>query len=363
VTPPANDEIEVTVLGPGFGESIVIHIGANDWIVVDSCIDSVTCRPASLTYFDQIGIDAASKVKLILATHWHDDHIGGISDLLNACPKADFSCATALAKEEFLQVAWLFNKNAIGAGPSGTSEIQKVFSILKQRRAHPRYAIADRPVFTRMKGTSAACEITALSPCDAEYHRFLAAISALLPRRGITKFRCPDLNPNDLSVAAWVKIEGLDVLLGADLEEHNIAGRGWTAVIASTNRPSGLATVFKVAHHGSVTGHHDGIWSQLLVPSPVAILTPWNRGKSLPTGSDCARITGFTSKAYATSRAVSQRTKHRLSAVVRTLREAEIKVRDAEPPTGYVQLRRTINETDWRITLSPQSLPLSKYQL
>jgi len=188
-------------------------------------------------------------------------------------------------------------------------------------------------------------------------------MSALLPRKGITKFRCPDLSPNDLSVAAWVKIEAIDVLLGADLEEHNVMGRGWTAVIASTNRPPGLATAFKVAHHGSATGHHDGIWSQLLIPSPVAILTPWNRGQRLPTNSDCARILGFTSKGFATSRAIRQRPKFRPPAVIRTLREANIKVQNAEPPIGYVQLRRTMNETDWRITLSQHSVPLRNYHL
>ena len=355
--PPRIDEVEVTVLGPGFGESIVIHIGENDWVIVDSCIDSASGRPAALTYFDQIGVNAAAQVKFILATHWHDDHIGGLSELLNACPLADVGCGTALAKEEFLQVAWLFNKNTIGVGPSGTSEIKKVFTILKRRGVRPRFAIADRVLFS-----SGDCKITALSPSDAEYSRFLAAIWSLVPRRGSTKFRCPELNPNDLSIAAWLNVGSVDVLLGADLEEHNVRGRGWTAVLASANRPRGSASAFKIAHHGSATGHHDGIWDQLLTPNPIGVLAPWNRGRKLPTKKDCARIIALTSEAYATSGRFTQKSKSRSSAVIRTLREAQITVQEAEPSTGFVQLRRTKSEQSWRTLLSPVSVPLGSYQ-
>ena len=71
------DQIEVTVIGPGFGESIVIHVGSNQWVVVDSCLDSRTGAPAALTYLNTLGVDPSVGVKLIVASHWHDDHIGG----------------------------------------------------------------------------------------------------------------------------------------------------------------------------------------------------------------------------------------------------------------------------------------------
>jgi len=48
---PAKDEIDVVVVGPGFGESILLHIGDGDWIVVDSCLDSYAGRPAALVFF------------------------------------------------------------------------------------------------------------------------------------------------------------------------------------------------------------------------------------------------------------------------------------------------------------------------
>ena len=36
---PADDEIEITTIGPGFknGESVVIHYGDGNWMIIDSC--------------------------------------------------------------------------------------------------------------------------------------------------------------------------------------------------------------------------------------------------------------------------------------------------------------------------------------
>lgn len=38
--PPNKEETEITVIGTGggYGECIILKIGKNDWIVVDSCI-------------------------------------------------------------------------------------------------------------------------------------------------------------------------------------------------------------------------------------------------------------------------------------------------------------------------------------
>ena len=38
--PPGDEEFELTLFGPGYGESIVMHVGAGEWVIVDSCLDS-----------------------------------------------------------------------------------------------------------------------------------------------------------------------------------------------------------------------------------------------------------------------------------------------------------------------------------
>ena len=39
---PATNEVEISLFGPGYGECIVIHVGENEWVIVDSCIDAET---------------------------------------------------------------------------------------------------------------------------------------------------------------------------------------------------------------------------------------------------------------------------------------------------------------------------------
>jgi hypothetical protein len=51
---PSISEIEITLLGPGYGESIIIHIGNNQWVIIDSCIDSADNSCAPLSYLQSI---------------------------------------------------------------------------------------------------------------------------------------------------------------------------------------------------------------------------------------------------------------------------------------------------------------------
>ncbi len=84
-TPPNSDQIELTLFGPGFGECVAIHLGDNRWIVVDSCSDKTTGNPAVLDYFNTIGLSPQEVVKLIVISHWHDDHVRGLSKLVSSC--------------------------------------------------------------------------------------------------------------------------------------------------------------------------------------------------------------------------------------------------------------------------------------
>jgi Metallo-beta-lactamase superfamily len=218
---PADNEIEISIFGPGFGECIIIHAGFNEWIVIDSCIESESGRPAALIYLESRGVDPATAVKFILCTHWHDDHVGGMSDLLRACESARFACSSALTRTEFLDVVQAFNKRPLIASTSGLTEISKVLSILRARGQVPKFAIADRSLLRLMRPDH--CELTALSPSDAEFQRFIQGIGKLVPEVAMVKFRLPSPSENDISVATWLRVGPFRVLLGADLEEHGVA--------------------------------------------------------------------------------------------------------------------------------------------
>ena len=115
--PPEPNEIEVSLFGPGFGESVVVHLGRGEWLIVDSCIKQGASTAAPLEYLKALGIDLATDVKRIVATHWHKDHIRGLAQTVRECSSAKFICSQALFGDEFIALTDLWKKQAQTASP------------------------------------------------------------------------------------------------------------------------------------------------------------------------------------------------------------------------------------------------------
>lgn len=332
--PPGKGEFELTLLGPGYGESIALHVGDGAWVLVDSCIDAAG-TPRALQYLESIDVDPSRAVILVVATHWHDDHIRGMAQLVETCDEAVFCCAGALCREEFLAAADALERRHLSVAGSGVREIHGVFSRLVQAVRKPTLAVADRRVLVQ-----GGCEVWSLSPDDALFLDFLRSLERLFPGEGQGKTRIPALSPNEVAVALWIGVADVAVLLGSDLEK-----RGWTGVLQSRSRPAGRASVFKVPHHGSENAHEKGVWERILIPDPHAVLTPWHRGRgSLPSQSDVQRILSYTTNAYATARidrSGSART-GRDRTVERTIRESGVKLRPVGASSGALRLRRPL---------------------
>ena len=339
---PSAEEVEVTLLGPGYGESIVVHIGQGKWLIVDSCINDAR-EPQALENLLAIGVEPRDAVSLIVASHWHDDHIGGMAKLVDACRDAKFCCAGTLRREEFLAAIHALNSGGPFAGSSGVRELYTVFEGLAERGREPIFAFADKRFFT-----DGACELWSLSPHDEEFIRFLKSIGTLFPRVGQTTRRIPDVSPNHVAVVLWIQVHDVVILLGADLER-----KGWVKIIESQGRPQQRGTMFKVPHHGAESAYEPRVWQEMLEPNPVAVLTPWRRGgHTLPTQEDMRCILAETEYAYLTSRTDREvRPRRRNRAIERSIQEANIRLRRITPRWGGVRLRRQINtEMDWSVT-------------
>lgn len=350
--PPGRDELEFTLIGPGYGESVILHVGNGSWVLVDSCIDAEQ-EPCALTYLDGIGVDPAQDVCMVVASHWHDDHIRGMAQMVEACSSAKFCCASALCTEEFLAVVGALENRRFASAGSGARELHRVFSRLENTGRHCTFASANRRVFSR-----GDCDVWSLSPSDRAFETFLKSIGNLLPAVGQAKRRSVGVSPNKAAVALWIQMADTAVLLGSDVERND-----WREIVNSAERPQGKASALKTPHHGSANAHEPSVWNDMMIADPVAALTPWQRGgRALPKRSDIARLVSCTQRVYATSRnrtpaALGRR---RDKAVERTIRESGIQLRKTGTPDGGIRLRRAPGpKCDWAVELFGSAYRLS----
>ncbi len=127
---------------------------------------------------------------------------------------------------------------------------------------------------------------------------------------------------------------------------RDLSRPGWRRILASGERPAGLASVFKVPHHGSEDAHEPEVWKRMLVPEPFAVLAPWRKGRGhLPRQPDVRRLRSCTPNAYATAKSRLPRSSPARSTVKRTIRESGVELRRTLMPHGCIRLRRRLGAT------------------
>lgn len=349
---PSVDQIEITVFGPGFGEAIAIHVGANNWFLVDSCIDPDTDLPASHTYLQQIGVQP-EHVKAIVASHWHDDHVKGISVLSTIYPDADFLISGVFNNAEALAFLSAYNEEAAPGLARGTNELYKVIS---QRAKY--FPILQRTSVLEINANGRNVKVSALSPVPGAHAQSVAHFAQYLPSKtgGSPINHAPELKPNLEAVALHIDFDGDAALLGSDLEDDSHCG--WTAVVTDqwcVARPKGSA--YKVAHHGSKTGEHPQIWATLLSKKPVVCVTPFNLGNvKLPTDDDKDRIKNKADEAFISSGAT--RRPEMDSAIQKRLGDICDKLARVNSGFGVIRLRKKVNDPSWTVELFGNACPL-----
>lgn len=350
---PALDEAEISVFGPGYGECIVIHMGHGKWAVVDSCIESrkkdADSKPVAEKYLRQLGVSIETDVNLIVGTHWHDDHIQGLGRLLEISKNAKFCCSPALTNKEFITYIASLNTGALATDGAKIREFYKILLLLKDRKEIPRYAGGSKRIISS-KVNGLGCDVLSLSPSDHEYQIFLQNVASLIPTPNAPKRSAALPSPNLNAIVLHLDFSKFSVLLGSDMEVHSLQSRGWNNVIDEANI-SGVqkSALYKVAHHGSETGHHSQIWTNLLEINPISVTTPFNRSNKLPTDRDKQRLIGL-SRAYLTAPPMARKSKEFEPAVTRSLKESSIEIRTIDTTIGMVRLRQNIsNGTDWQV--------------
>jgi hypothetical protein len=361
---PDVDEIEVSIFGPGYGEGVLVHLCNNDWIQVDSCINPATKKPVTLEYLNSLGINP-DFIKQIVVTHWHDDHIRGLSSVVKACPNAEIVISEAMQREEFVELVARYSGSTMMKSLSGLKEFSEILQHLINYKKVPKRAIADRPLRRRASSNNdIGYHITSLSPSDASVLISNLQLKDLIPKINQEKSRLPYITPNHASVVLWISISSINILLGSDMESGSTKETGWVAILNSNSKPTGKATVYKIPHHGSANADVDRVWDEMLIPDPIAILTPFKRGNvSLPKPSDIKRICERSNHSYITGDIKEKRAKSISTKIDKVMSKTLKNRKTTLSSFGQIRLRKKANEAvgDWKIQLFGQARLLKDF--
>jgi beta-lactamase superfamily II metal-dependent hydrolase len=342
-SPPSTNEIELTLFGPGYGEALAVHLGNERWLLVDSCVATGTKTPAAYDYLTQIGV-CADRVKAIVASHWHDDHVRGLSNLVAYYPQAEFFFPAVFANREASAFLSAYSGRECKDLSRGTKELFSAWTSCDRP-----IAVKNRVQIMEDSSGNIPVRVCAYSPTEGAFADFLARIFQYIPRAGadLPIVHAPDISPNFTSIVVQVEFDDGALLLGADLEDH--AELGWGAVLQdSWCRSRKVASLFKVAHHGSITGDNPDTWIHLVDCNPLAVLSPFNHGRChLPTIEDKKRILSRTPNAYITS--LSSRRPQMPADQLKRLGDICEDISISQSGFGAVRARREFGQSEWRV--------------
>jgi len=359
---PDPETVEVSIFGPGKGESVVVHLGYGKWIIVDSCIDQKTGVIPAIEYLKQLGVAVDSDVKMVLGTHIHDDHIAGISQVFHECSDAFFACSSALMGEDFVAVLEEDLQAEFDLRKSAYSEFRAIHAIADARRKAAggrrfiKRAVEDLPLIEEILHGKSPTIVRALSPSHEAVTRAQKKLATVTAMEG--KPRKPFRgDPNECSVALWIQTLDKVILLGADLLKGP-SGCGWAGILTDF-KPAERASLIKVPHHGAPNADEPEVWERLLEKAPVALLAPYRGGsRARPDQADGKRILARTSSAYITASPALPAVRGATKKEKANFGHLAINVRDPWGAAGQVRARSHRTESEWKVDLMPPAREL-----
>lgn len=317
----ANDELAVVVIGgPSQGESILLHYGDGRWLIVDSCTSDKQNLP--LLFLEKIEADL-DKVGFIICSHWHDDHMAGMDNLLKMCKSSYFMIPCVTNKSILPRY---FEYRIYKSDKENEKEAWQVFKqcleIIKGR-THVDNPNLREPQFVKVESsildyhTTQGIDVTvkALSPSNDMMIRFGEMLADGDARGGV--FDDNGIDQNMCSISLDVSFSGRHLFLGADLEcnrnddedeetciDHCEEKFGIGMCNAVSNRFFQATSPYcytKLIHHSSKNGYCPKYWNQHVTEDNLAISTIFS-SQSLPRKNMVAKYLAKSSRYYITSR-------------------------------------------------------------
>ncbi|QTA82782.1 ribonuclease domain-containing protein [Desulfonema limicola] len=359
-SPPLEHEVEITLFGTGYGECVLLHLLDNKWIIVDSCVNPLTRNVAPLEYLDSINVDSSKQVELLVVSHWHDDHIKGLSKIQEVCINAQLVLSQAMHQKEFFRfVNVIQQKKIYNYAGRNTDEIMRILENMLKRGERSgdfkcKWASMNTKLYSKKFKRNEVIEkkVTALSPLDNSITNALIEISKLIPEANTETRVNSNINPNFFAIALWISLGDIQILLGSDLEESAHPKGAWSIIANDDNNwQKAKADVFKIPHHGSQNAYCPLVYEKMLTNRHIAILTPFSKGKvNLPNDADIIRLKEQKcSHIYMACKNSGKIKKH--DPVDKILNESTIS-RKTLNSFGSITLRKNVldKSSDWQIT-------------
>lgn len=362
---PKKSEVEITLIGTGggYGESIIIKIGIDSWIIIDSCINPNNKKPLPLEYLYQIGVDP-SKVFLVICTHWHNDHILGLANVLSQCVNAEFCFSAVSDLKKFLYLCELDHTKSKKGSLSSTNEFAECLALINKRGTYFTRAQSDLTL-AKLKENETEFVLYALSPSPKIINNFDSEISQLITEFGSRNTAIINKSPNEKSVALLLKFGENRVLLGSDLEIGKSDNEGWHHVIKySKVVDNNKANLFKIPHHGSENGYLEDIFNTLVNENSILKLTPF-RSNGLPTDEMLEVYSKHSNQIFMTSQNISsKKPKKRENPVEKMISNFVVNISEIKYSHGIVRSRINYlsKSSDWETNVYEGGLKLQRNQ-
>ncbi|MGB5942507.1 MAG: MBL fold metallo-hydrolase [Leeuwenhoekiella sp.] len=337
---PDFNDVEVTLIGTGggYGETIILKIGLSKWIIIDSCINPHTREPIALEYLESINVDLGNVI-LIICTHWHNDHIKGLSRLLIKCPNTDFCFSAVNDLDKFLLLCELDNTKASKGSKSSTGEFSKCLEIINQRERFFIRAQCDL-LLEKLQENNCCFELFALSPSPRTLKNFDSEISELITKFGTRNTAIIKRSPNEKSVALLLRFNQHRVILGADLEIGRNVDEGWQHIIHQSKIIDRYrANLYKIPHHGSENGYSEDIFSKLVDKNSILKITPFKSSR-IPTSEMLYKYSQHSPHIYLTSPIdISKKAKKRDRTISKIIDRTTLNISEIKFSQGIVRSR------------------------
>ncbi len=245
---------------------------------------------------------------------------------------------------------------------SSTTEFKNCLAILDERNQTIRRAIVDRTIFS--SNTSNAT-MYSLSPSDYTLTQFDLEISVLTKLAAQRNKKIVLRSPNAKSVVLYLKIGSHTVLLGADLEVSSNDNEGWHNIVLRSEVTDSKASLFKIPHHGSHNGFLVDVWQNLLLENPVAKMTPWNRGVTLPQMDMINLYAKYSDMLYITAdtTVLGKKAKSRERTLEKLILEQNDTVREIKYRDGLIRSRIDLNDENatWQVITFGEAFHINKH--